>query len=562
VALDPCAARAYFLASMTPLRAALLAAALGSLLSTAPAIAAPEHRDPRLPAQIAQVVGLIDGSGIVIGADATRLVRVTAAGAVELVDHPPVGRIFHAATRGPELWVVGDRGLLHRGDGAAWRTVPLDVGALDADHRPVVAPIGAGDALVLATVVASPRGAGTAVVRFQAGRPPEPAGWFDGVTLDSAVGDGSGTAWALFTGIGHGSEPDPVLGYVRFRAGQWTLWRAGEPLVMPGIETRSTPTALFDAIVADGRGGAYAVQHALGSHHLFHLDVDGAPRPLTVLPAADPRTAEYASRTFALDERGDLLALESAAPDAAPARVVRVDPDAPDAPRGDDAVVPLPAWYADAAPEHRPFLAPMSLSTAAGVVWISAGPLLFARSGDQWTAFASNAVTTQVAKLERRAAEQRATSAEAVVGAGVLSFAAGTAAGAFASAAVHENFVPATVGATLGSVLGLTPWLFATQQDRPSAPWYAVSVGATPLLTGFGTWGLAEDLDRSKEPAAGLLGAWAGATVGTALGLAVNRIAPDASLPVRTAIKLFGLAIVGTGASLGYQLASGGPADD
>jgi hypothetical protein len=87
-------------------------------------------------------------------------------------------------------------------------------------------------------------------------------------------------------------------------------------------------------------------------------------------------------------------------------------------------------------------------------------------------------------------------------------------------------------------------------------------VGATPLLVGFGTWGIAEDVEGSQQPAAGLLGAWAGAAAGTGLGLAVNRLAPGASLPVRTAIKLFGLAIVGVGASLGYQLASGGPADD
>jgi hypothetical protein len=49
-----------------------------------------------------------------------------------------------------------------------------------------------------------------------------------------------------------------------------------------------------------------------------------------------------------------------------------------------------------------------------------------------------------------------------VVGAGLLSFTAGTAAGALASAGVHDDVAPATAGAALGSVLGLAPWLLAT----------------------------------------------------------------------------------------------------
>ncbi|MBZ4399268.1 hypothetical protein [Myxococcus sp. AS-1-15] len=85
----------------------------------------------------------------------------------------------------------------------------------------------------------------------------------------------------------------------------------------------------------------------------------------------------------------------------------------------------------------------------------------------------------------------------------------------------------------------------------------------TPPLAALGTWGLGElAFGRSEDRADAYVGALAGAAAGTLLAAAVDGLLTKLSEPstrLQAVRQLIALAFVGSGATLGYQWAGGGP---
>ncbi|GEN13336.1 hypothetical protein MFU01_83730 [Myxococcus fulvus] len=109
---------------------------------------------------------------------------------------------------------------------------------------------------------------------------------------------------------------------------------------------------------------------------------------------------------------------------------------------------------------------------------------------------------------------------------------------------------------------------------RPATPgsgrWMDLEVAAvgggllfTPPLAALGTWGMGElAFGRSEDRADAWLGALAGAAAGTLLAAAVDGLLTKLSEPstrLQAVRQLIALAFVGSGATLGYQWAGGGP---
>lgn len=109
---------------------------------------------------------------------------------------------------------------------------------------------------------------------------------------------------------------------------------------------------------------------------------------------------------------------------------------------------------------------------------------------------------------------------------------------------------------------------------RPTTPgggrWADLEVAAfgggllfTPPLAALGTWGMGElAFGRSQDRTDAWLGALGGAAAGTLLAAAVDGLLSKLAEPstrLKSARALIGLAFIGTGATLGYQWAGGGP---
>lgn len=143
--------------------------------------------------------------------------------------------------------------------------------------------------------------------------------------------------------------------------------------------------------------------------------------------------------------------------------------------------------------------------------------------------------------------------------------------GMYAASRVHDEQLWVTSAeAGAGMVAAWLPARLLFFRAKDGGPrwseWSVITFGTglvlTPALAGLGTWALGEwafhgSLDRGDA----LLGAMGGAAVGTLLGVAfhgmLELVAPGTRLkPWRQAIAV---GFVGAGASVGYQLAGGGP---
>jgi hypothetical protein len=85
----------------------------------------------------------------------------------------------------------------------------------------------------------------------------------------------------------------------------------------------------------------------------------------------------------------------------------------------------------------------------------------------------------------------------------------------------------------------------------------------TPALAGLGTWALGEwAFHGSRHRGNALLGAMGGAAVGTLLGVVVHGVLEHLAAPgsrLKAWRQSIALGLVGTGATVGYQWAGGGP---
>lgn len=129
------------------------------------------------------------------------------------------------------------------------------------------------------------------------------------------------------------------------------------------------------------------------------------------------------------------------------------------------------------------------------------------------------------------------------------------------------------VGAQTGAGM-VAGWLpsrlvfFRPQATGPRWMEWEVSVfGAglvlTPALAGLGTWALGEwAFHGSRHRGNALLGAMGGAAVGTLLGVVVHGVLEHLAAPgsrLKAWRQSIALGLVGTGATVGYQWAGGGP---
>jgi len=122
-----------------------------------------------------------------------------------------------------------------------------------------------------------------------------------------------------------------------------------------------------------------------------------------------------------------------------------------------------------------------------------------------------------------------------------------------------------------GGVVGFLPaQLLFLQAAESGGRWAELDVAAfgaglvlTPPLAALGTWGLGElAFDGSQDRGRAFLGALGGAAVGTLLGVAVHGLLEE-MVDNRSTLgwfrKYIALGFIGSGATVGYQWAGGGP---
>jgi hypothetical protein len=122
-----------------------------------------------------------------------------------------------------------------------------------------------------------------------------------------------------------------------------------------------------------------------------------------------------------------------------------------------------------------------------------------------------------------------------------------------------------------GSVVGSLPGaLLFLQPANAGGRWSELDVAAfgtglvlTPPVAALGTWGLGElAFDGSRDRGRAFLGALGGAAVGTLLGVAVHGLLEEVvgnSDRLQSVRKYITLGFIGSGATVGYQWAGGGP---
>jgi len=122
-----------------------------------------------------------------------------------------------------------------------------------------------------------------------------------------------------------------------------------------------------------------------------------------------------------------------------------------------------------------------------------------------------------------------------------------------------------------GSVVGSLPGgLLFLQPANAGGRWSELDVAAfgtgmvlTPPVAALGTWGLGElAFDGSQDRGRAFLGALGGAAAGTLLGVAVHGLLEEVvgnSDQLKLVRKYIALGFIGSGATVGYQWAGGGP---
>jgi hypothetical protein len=122
-----------------------------------------------------------------------------------------------------------------------------------------------------------------------------------------------------------------------------------------------------------------------------------------------------------------------------------------------------------------------------------------------------------------------------------------------------------------GTVTGALPaGLLFLQSADAGGRWTELDVAAfgaglalTPPLAALGTWGLGElAFDGSRERGRAFLGALGGAAAGTLLGVAVHGLLEEVvgnTRALEQVRRYIALGFIGSGATVGYQWAGGGP---
>jgi hypothetical protein len=126
-----------------------------------------------------------------------------------------------------------------------------------------------------------------------------------------------------------------------------------------------------------------------------------------------------------------------------------------------------------------------------------------------------------------------------------------------------ETVAGSVVGGLPGTLLFLQPAHAGGRWTELDVAAFTTGLVLTPPLAALGTWGLGElAFDGSRERGRAFLGALGGAAVGTLLGVvmhgALEEIVGNTD-SLKALRKYIAIGFIGSGATLGYQWAGGGP---
>lgn len=119
------------------------------------------------------------------------------------------------------------------------------------------------------------------------------------------------------------------------------------------------------------------------------------------------------------------------------------------------------------------------------------------------------------------------------------------------------------VGSLPGGLLFLQPAEYGGRWTELDVAAFSVGLALTPPIAALGTWGLGElAFHGSQDRGHAFLGALGGAAAGTLLGVIVHGALEEAvgnTDSLRVFRKYIALGFIGSGATVGYQWAGGGP---
>jgi hypothetical protein len=126
-----------------------------------------------------------------------------------------------------------------------------------------------------------------------------------------------------------------------------------------------------------------------------------------------------------------------------------------------------------------------------------------------------------------------------------------------------ETATGSLVGALPGALLFLQPANAGGRWSEMDVAAFGTGMVLTPPVAALGTWGLGElAFEGSRDRGRAFLGAMGGAAVGTLLGVAVHGLLEEVvgnSEQLKLVRKYIALGFIGSGATVGYQWAGGGP---
>ena len=126
-----------------------------------------------------------------------------------------------------------------------------------------------------------------------------------------------------------------------------------------------------------------------------------------------------------------------------------------------------------------------------------------------------------------------------------------------------ETFAGGAVGSLPGALLFLQPPAAGGRWTEPDVAAFGVGLVLTPPAAALGTWGLGElAFQGSQYRGRAFLGALGGAAAGTLLGVALHGVLEEVvgnRDTLKAVRKYVALGFIGSGSTLGYQWAGGGP---
>lgn len=538
-----------------------------------------QHPSDEIPERINKVIALEGGGALVLGYNSKYeghdyqfsdvLVRIGPEGEVSTFAHPDAGLLRDLAVRGSEIWVLGTRAVLHRNGQTAWKRTPLPAnvscgdgkysptGLLDASDVRDSNVVGIGLARAAVTCTNSgddprtPHSTTALIVDAEQGIQTQYE--FKHVAMGLLVPDGDGGFWTyvdsreVYYNTSDGYQR--LIGAAWYSKAKWTLYPTGGP-VPSNLDVRKNEAKFSRSNFAaeDGAGGYWLISDNGVRTHVQPAGVSVSTSPPFGRPgpaAFDHSTGDLliAANDWHYRREGDFGELARLGHDG---RLRKQDT--------------VPMSSAARGLENRTDLQIESLSIGSGEVWLSSANFVLRWHEKTWTSYWSPSAIAGMTK--------ESYAPKWALGALILATP-----GVFGGASINGEKYWATGAQTLsGSLLGAMPLLVSPSEMQAlvaHGPIACVSGGIigcllfggegtlASVLAGLGTFAAGESMRGSRHTGAAIGGAMAGAFAGT-LSAALLSLLVSEILPEWITVGL-NLGLVGSGATIGYQWAGGGP---